>query len=127
MLTLLPAGAMLAACAAPPDPSPEPPAPEPCGAAWSALVADLGATFASTDTTVEFPPREAFVARCAASELDPAQLACLNPRRATAAPRACALALAPARDRVDALAAWFDAETRIAAAPHQPSAPGASP
>lgn len=92
----------------------EAPAPPPsCAAAFEATVRDLSAMFAATGAPATFPPAAAYVERCAALSLNDAQLRCLEPAAARADPAGCEAALAPRREGVEALAAWFVEQTAL--------------
>jgi hypothetical protein len=112
---------IVAGCAAP--------APS-CDAAWEATAESLSEMLAEAGTTATFPPREAYVERCAALPLTPAQLRCLEPERVLGDPAGCEAELAPVRAEVEALAAWF-AEGTVLEDPTptapSPSSPDRSP
>jgi hypothetical protein len=97
---------VVAGCA---DPVPvEPPS---CAAAFDATVRSLSAMLGEAGVVGTFPERAPYVARCDALSLTSAQLRCLEPAAALADPVGCEAALAPVRDDVEALAAWFDEHT----------------
>lgn len=90
------------------------PSGQACARAYDATVGSVSQLFERRGgpSPTAWPDQGRFVRQCLDLDMTEAQLACLDPGRAASDPDGCAVALESAKEGVDALSRWFNAELK---------------